>query len=106
MFPSPTLTSGAERKFRCGKRGRKSTRRAVLADYAPCRKRRPLRPECLCPALVGDLLGAAVAAADDLLVLHFLVGDDVERVARHALLLQLRVDLRLQVLAGLALRRR
>src|SRR5712675_129262 len=60
----------------------------------------------LLASLVGDLLGAAVAAADDFLVLHGLVGDDVERVALHAFLLQLRVDLGLELLAGLSLRRR
>src|SRR5581483_342912 len=57
-------------------------------------------------ALVRDLLGAAVAAADHLLVLHFLVRDDVEGIALDAFLLQLRVDLALEVLAGLAHRRR
>src|SRR5262245_50080147 len=67
-----------------------------------CGAAAPGRPVRLSAALVDDLLRAAVAAADDLLVLHFLVADDRQRVVLHALLLELGLDLGLELVAGLS----
>ena len=52
-------------------------------------------------AHVGQLLGAAVAAADDLGVAHLVVLDRIDLVVLDALLVELGGDLGLEFVAGL-----
>src|SRR5262249_17544487 len=55
-------------------------------------------------SLVDDLLRSAVAGPDDLAVLGRVLVHDGRRERRHAVVLDLRVDLTLELLAGLDLR--